>query len=102
MLWFVVTCKGAGGLVKGQGGISADDVESVRVFVVAIAVRGGGIESASGIDDGSDVVGVAVVAVGGGIGVKDAGVAAGDGNVVKIAVASFRGVDKGGRTAASL
>ena len=59
--------------MKGQGGISADDVEGVRVFAVAVAICSSGVERAGGVDNAGGVVqnAVAVAAIGG-VGVKDA------------------------------
>lgn len=62
MLWFVVTCKGAGNGANGWTGVGATDVEGIGVNAAAVAIRGGGIEGASSVDKAGRVIGVVVAA----------------------------------------
>ena len=83
VLWFVAMCNGTGSGANGQTG-----VEGIRVFPAAVAIRGSGIEGASGIDDvggiGGVVAAAAAAAVVGGAGINVAGASGIDnvGNIV--------------------
>jgi len=57
VLWFVVMCNSTGSGANGQTGI-----EGIRVFPAAVAIRSGGIEGASGINDVGSVGGVVAAA----------------------------------------
>jgi len=82
VLWFVVMCNGTGSGANGQTG-----VEGIRVFPAAVAIHGGGIEGASGIDDVGGVgvvVAAAAAVVVGGAGINVAGASGIDnvGNII--------------------
>ena len=90
ILWFVVV-RGAGVLVNGRGRVGAASVKGVEVFAAAVAIRGGVVEGASGIDEvgGVDGLVVAAAVVVGGVGVDVAGADGIDdaGGMVEVAAA---------------
>ena len=58
VLWFVILRDGAGRGTDVRSDVGAADVEGVGVDAAAVAIRGSGVEHASGVDEAGGVVGV--------------------------------------------
>ena len=76
VLRFIVM-RGAGVLANGRGGVNDASVKGVKAFAAAAAIRSGGVEGASGIDEAGGIDGLVVAAVV----VVDSGVVDGAGGV---------------------